>query len=55
MKEEILKERNVIEVSEDEIINQDRCIAACPDCLRTCTLNQGHMCPHRCPEGHEWR
>ena len=54
MKAQVLKERNVIDVEEREIVNQERCAAACPRCLGTCTLSQGHMCSHRCPEGHEW-
>jgi len=32
----------------------DRCSAACPVCLNTCTLNQGHYGRHECWQGHKW-
>jgi len=32
----------------------NRCSAACPVCLRTCTLNSGHYGSHQCSEGHTW-
>ncbi|NLE91185.1 MAG: hypothetical protein GX598_01390 [Elusimicrobia bacterium] len=30
------------------------CIAACPECLRTCTLDLGHYGSHHCSQGHRW-
>lgn len=32
----------------------NRCIAACPECLRQCKLTQGHYSDHKDSEGHTW-
>ncbi|MFA5251290.1 MAG: hypothetical protein WC454_01740 [Phycisphaerae bacterium] len=37
-----------------EIFMDSDCIYACPQCLRTCVLTQGHYSQHRCSEGHTW-
>jgi hypothetical protein len=34
--------------------NTTQCAYACPSCLRSCCLTQGHYSSHQCSEGHAW-
>lgn len=34
--------------------NTTQCAYACPACLRSCCLTQGHYSSHQCSEGHSW-
>jgi hypothetical protein len=34
--------------------NTSQCAYACPSCLRSCCLTQGHYSNHQCSEGHTW-
>jgi hypothetical protein len=48
------RERSAAAGGDKLMDNTTQCAYACPACLRSCCLTQGHYSSHQCSEGHTW-